>query len=462
MAENDLNKDSGTSNNLQQGLLSAGDIEIVQAVIINQAGQEYDVKLFIGELNIFEDMYRPGMYGNLLVIDANNLSNIIGLIGDEYLRLALVTPTMEALIFKTFKIYSITDRQMISDSGKQSYLLHFCSPEIFIDILSPIYQTWSGKIDDVVSRIYSKHISTSRYGADEPTQLVILGATDNEVKFTSPGWRPFHCINWLASRAVAQGYKNPGYLFYESNKAYYFANVEALMDLAIKDKSIYQWYSYGAFNLNGNEPEELQYMKDIDRDYAKIEEMQVVQNFNQLKNAQNGYLANRLITLDMLSKDYQVYDYDHVSGFDDYKHLENIGGISNSDCAPFSKNALRSPAGMVNFYPRHQYLYNGFKDNVADVIEKTLPRRISTLNELTNFKIEITVPGRTDVEVGAVVGLLYPDASPRDESDKTNLKTDELYTGYYLITAIRHKITLQKHMMILELVKDSLKRRPGA
>jgi hypothetical protein len=30
-----------------------------------------------------------------------------------------------------------------------------------------------------------------------------------------------------------------------------------------------------------------------------------------------------------------------------------------------------------------------------------------------------------------------------------------------MITAIRHKVTLQKHMMIMELVKDSYKKREG-
>ena len=211
---------------------------------------------------------------------------------------------------------------------------------------------------------------------------------------------------------------------------------------------------------SGGDPNEKDYVRDINKDYGKVEEMLVVQNFNGLRNSQNGYLANRLITLDFLTKDYNIYDYDHVSGYEDYKHLENIGGVSNTDCAPFSKQAVHTPAGYINFYPQHRYLYNNFKDNVADKIKDTLPRRISNMNELSNFKIEITVPGRTDIEVGAVVGFLYPGAKPRDETDKTTFNEDILYTGYYLVTAIRHKITLQKHMMILELVKDSLKRRP--
>ena len=33
---------------------------------------------------------------------------------------------------------------------------------------------------------------------------------------------------------------------------------------------------------------------------------------------------------------------------------------------------------------------------------------------------------------------------------------DKFYTGSYLITAIRHKVTLQSHHMIMEIVKDSM------
>jgi tRNA U38,U39,U40 pseudouridine synthase TruA len=83
------------------------------------------------------------------------------------------------------------------------------------------------------------------------------------------------------------------------------------------------------------------------------------------------------------------------------------------------------------------------------------------LHEINNFKIEITVPGRTDIEVGAIINFIYPDARPRDETQKVSEGIDEMYSGYYLVTAIRHKFTLNHHVMILEISKDSLKRKPG-
>jgi hypothetical protein len=76
--------------------------------------------------------------------------------------------------------------------------------------------------------------------------------------------------------------------------------------------------------------------------------------------------------------------------------------------------------------------------------------------ELDNFKLNLVVPGRTDVEVGQMIFLLYPNISPRDQSDKVKDNLDPMYTGAYLITGIRHQITGIKHKMIMEVTKDCL------
>jgi hypothetical protein len=59
------------------------------------------------------------------------------------------------------------------------------------------------------------------------------------------------------------------------------------------------------------------------------------------------------------------------------------------------------------------------------------------------------------MEVGSVVKFIYPIATPLDASDKNKLNYDRILTGNYLVTAIRHKVDLQRHSMVLELVKDS-------
>jgi len=50
----------------------------------------------------------------------------------------------------------------------------------------------------------------------------------------------------------------------------------------------------------------------------------------------------------------------------------------------------------------------------------------------------------------------YPSLGPKDETDKVEVREDRQYSGYYLITAIRHKITKFEHTMSMEIIKDSL------
>lgn len=457
--------------NTPETLQRPGDVDIIEATLI--AGgtsrdvisgtnvDRLDIKQYIGEFNLFEDMFGPGLSGNLLLIDPININELMNLRGDEWIVLKLKTPSIDdqnGLIYKTFKVYSISDRQMISDTGKQSYVLHFCSPESLVDTVSPLYKTYQGKVHEVVTKIFEDNVKHPRNENQPATGLIILGPTDNEVKFTSPGWRPVQCLNWLASKAIGQGYKNPGYLFYESNKSFYFANIEAIIDSAIKSKSVYQKYKFVGKKVNADPSNTDQgFVQNADEEYGKVEDMKVISNFNYFKDLQNGYLANRLFTLDVITKKYNAgHDYDHVTKYQDYKHLENIGGTGNDQCQPFRTDVAHDPAGQLMFYPQHSTLYTDFKNNVSDRIEEIMQPRLSNLNEITNFKIEITVPGRTDIEVGSVIHFYYPSAKPRSAEDKLETMADVKFTGYYLVTAIRHKFTLTSHVMVLEIVKDSL------
>jgi hypothetical protein len=427
----------------------AGDIELQSVAISLPDNKNVDIRSFIGELNLFEDIYATGLYGNILIVDAINLSQVLDLTGDEYLTLKFTTPGTNALIYKTFKVYSITDKMFISDTGKQTFIMHFCSPEVFIDSLTPIYKTYKkAKVHDHAKKVFEQHMAVSRFGGNEFTTLYIVGETDNEIQFTSPGWRPGKILNWLASKAKCRGYNNPNYFFYESNKAFYFANLELLIKATASKDAVYQEYFVTPSKINTSVDAE-RFADDIDKQYRQVINMRVIESYNALKNTQTGYLANRLFTFDVVNKKRAIYDYDHVASWNTYYHL--------GPRAPFPDTVLKSPAGLNQVQMQHESLYTDVKNNVGEQAPKILPIRTSSLAELSNFKIEITVPGRTDVEVGSIVLLHYPDASPKDASDGKLPKDDTLYSGKYLISAIRHQITTISHTMVLELVRDSLR-----
>jgi hypothetical protein len=82
--------------------------------------------------------------------------------------------------------------------------------------------------------------------------------------------------------------------------------------------------------------------------------------------------------------------------------------------------------------------------------------RLSSMLELTNIKMNMTIPGRTDAEVGRILYFEYPSMGGKSEGDTGSSAQDKLYSGYYLITAIHHKVNKLEHQMVMEVIKDSL------
>ena len=192
---------------------------------------------------------------------------------------------------------------------------------------------------------------------------------------------------------------------------------------------------------------------DLNREFFLAKDVEMVESTDYIKNYTNGYLANRLIYLDVYSKEYQLIDYDHVTNYKEQFHTSGAGPTS---LPIFSNDSYRNFATNISFYPKNPKLFEGFENNVNEKMDQIHGNRLSSMLELTNIKMNITVPGRTDVEVGRLLYFNYPALGGKDESDLTTTKQDTLYSGYYFITAIHHKINKNEHTMTMEIIKDSL------
>lgn len=441
----------------QDSLQKAGEVVIESLKLLSVNNTLTDLDEFLIELNLYEDMFTNFMRGEIALSDSRNLIQSLPIIGEEYLLLRFRTPTFPAAIEKTFRVVQITDRKVVRDNNTQTFILHFVSQELIADVLLPIYKSFEGSIDDVAIDIFTNFLMMNREyetNSDESilkeieivTPLKVITETENKVKFVSPGWSPFKCINWLASKAIPKEGKACNFLFFESNKSFYFGSIESIFDFTNKNKSFIGTYTISASNIKeiGN--------NTLNREFFLTESVDMVSTTDHIKNYTNGYLASRLITLDVFNKVYELVDYDHTTEYSNYIHSSGENAIPI-----FAKDSLRNPAASVHFYPVNPKLFNNFSGNISEKITQIYGNRKSSLLELTNLKLNINVPGRTDVEVGSMLRFSYPELGPQDNP---NTKNEDLqYSGYYIITAIRHKITKTdtiEHRMIMEITKDSL------
>jgi hypothetical protein len=442
-----------------------GDIDIKQLYLIpgrTDAPAFIDLKEFLVELNIYESIFTPFVTGNLILSDSLNLGKVLPLLGEELLIVQLLTPNIDEkfAIYKTFKINSLKEKIYTENGSTQVYRLNFSSAEMIADLLSPINSAFTGKPHELVRRIYSDYLATTRNlnvkliktstnntteakleRIDDSSPLTILTETTNLVTFVSPGWSPINCINWLSSKSQAPNNGPNNFLFWETTKGFYFGTFSDVFSEPNK-------FSIGRYTQNtvseGTGTDNLQ------NRVFNIKTSIVKQNFDQVENILKGYTSSRVIDVNLFNKTYTNYDYDHIQGFIfDYPHTNGEQSLPI-----YSADTIRNPNSykVLNYnYPK---LFNSSDNNFSEIFKTIYGNRRSNLLELTNFKKEITIVGRTDIEVGTLIEIdIFEN---KVSGDATMSEKDDLYSGYYLITGINHKVNLSKHFITMEITKDSI------
>ena len=95
-------------------------------------------------------------------------------------------------------------------------------------------------------------------------------------------------------------------------------------------------------------------------------------------------------------------------------------------------------------------------ENYNEKMGEIYGNRLSNLLDLNTLKLNITIYGRTDIEAGRLMNIKFPDISPVASEDKTTEHLDNRYSGTYLITSLHHKINIVKHMISMEVIRDSI------
>ncbi|MGA1047466.1 MAG: hypothetical protein ACO3UU_05615, partial [Minisyncoccia bacterium] len=187
-------------------------------------------------------------------------------------------------------------------------------------------------------------------------------------------------------------------------------------------------------------------------EYFLAKNIVMISAIDNAKNMTTGYLSNRLLTVDFYNKKFDVYDYDYTL---EYKNQYHSADSGEKAIPPFPSNIMRNAASNLSYYPVNSKLYDNVSDNISEKISDIHGNRLSSLMDLNNIKMSIVVPGRTDVEVGRSLYFTYPALGSPGTESRSKWLEDSLYSGYYLITAIHHTVTLKSHYMTMEIIKDS-------
>lgn len=404
-----------------------GETNIDRIQLISHSGKTIDLSRIVLDLTIYEDIFSSTLSGYILVQDANDLVATLPMIGQEQVQIKLNTPTLTTGLDKTFYIYKMN--VVTFNKRSQSYMLYFCSKELIYSANVKVAKAFSGNITDTVNEIFrSPNFLNSN-------STLFVDRTKNDYKFIAPYWSPIETINWLAQRSINSN-GAPNYVFFETSQSFEYVSIDRLIESPVKKKYIFSDIDPNTvYGVDG----------DIDAKYSIVESVDPGIAFDYLKNITSGMLAARLHTLDLTTKNINSSGFDYLDDFNKFNHLDKY---------PLrTEDVTRKKASNVFFIEKNNYIsgsywQQGYKDFFL--------QRNSLLEQLSGAKLNIKVPGRTDIKVGHTIHLTIPKNKQIAGEDID--KPSDYYTGKYLITAIRHQFLNSKHTMEMEIVSDSFSK----
>ena len=472
--------DESADSASEKKLLSPGDVafEVVELQSVN--GDVINLTNFIIELNIYEDIFSNALQGVLLLTDSREVISGLPLVGDEILNLWVRTPGFDEgygqSIKKSFAIYSIKNRILTDDRG-QVFALHFCSLEAMYDNVTQVSKKFEGTTDEVAKEVWTKYFDKVNRGygsiaTDEKTPLVIADAPhETKTAFVANMWSPFKTLNFIAKRSKGKTQKSPSFLFYETCRQFYLTSIDNLIKAQLDNSMIFSEYFYlgkpispltGTADditpVEGFEPTR----PDLGAGFSTVQEIKFDEQIDILKGQENGRFASVTFIYDIMAKDYINWNFDYGYSFPDTVHMENYdveNGVAKfnaeKDNMTYPVEVTRSPFNKQFFRPIHRKVLSD-EENLIDYDPGSyLGARQSILEDISGLRMHITVPGRTDAEVGSLIYFRYPKVGEGIEKEDEDTRWDPFLSGIWMITAIHHKMTPIRHTMILEIAKDS-------
>jgi hypothetical protein len=444
------------------GPIKGGEFELIEAKLILSTGKSVGLKAgTILGLTIKENIFQYSLIGSIAIQDALNLGSFGPIIGQEYLKLKIRTPTIvdkDYIIDFTENALMVTSLKMRQDIGHgvQATILDFVSREFVVNQRSRVRRNLEGSYSTIVEEMLRKDL-------DSKKRLYLEPSAENK-KIIAPNTSPHGIISMASANAVSQKHSDPTYLFFENCHGFNFKTLGHLY--SIKPKLIYSHTPQaGTKYLPNGAP-------DVLKNIQNIESFAITSTPDIIYNNTVGVYSSEMIVHDIVSKSYTKNIYNYTTAFKNERHITDGNKKPYPLVNPLS---LTEDKKNISSFPSKQFLLpttgrtkdtsveDGNNQYVFDsnTWHKTVQQRNSQLGMMqAGLQVTIKVPGNCILGAGDMVGCNLPYHAAF--KTQKNEEFDNIYTGNFLIKALEHNFNFGEgllsgeHTIEMNLYKDSL------
>ena len=425
------------------GIFYPQDFSLQKLNLITSTGKPFELKKIIVEMSYYEDIYSFAVSGSVTVRDAQGFIELLQLSGNEFLEVNFGkiknAPNNDDQIFR---VYKIGRRSPSGNMNNEYYTLYFCSEELFLSEQIKVTKSFGrSKISDIVSNILTETLQV------DPTKINVIENTTGVYNFIVPRLKPLETISWLSTYARPENGVGSDMLFFENRDGFNFRSLQSIYS----DK-VYATYNYQQKNLNINDATDPQQKATTVIDY------EFIKTYDALGDTSSGTYANRLITIDPLTRYYKVTDFDYSEYQSEATSLNgqpvitpsaNRLGITQNQAYDAVTKLLISNANQA----QNQYIQNAPGSVAGDIFAETyIPNRTAQIALANYTLLKIMVPGDPGLSAGRVINFNLYSLKPTDKQKDA----DKFYSGKYLVVAVRHIIDdAGSYITVMEIAKES-------
>ena len=457
----------------------------------------------VQEINIYEDITRPFITGDITVFDATNLFQTIPIGGFERLEMQLMSANTNANYNFTIEtghpqyIYAVQNRKQLSQNS-QAYVMHFCSQEMIRNQTNYISRAEYDAYHVMVAKLLHEDLNSKK--------PLYFEETNSFDKLILPFGTPMQHIDHICRKSKSRDHSSSNFLFFENIHGFHYRSVQSLVNRpdGSPRRNVNGFvYSPKRPHIRDGGDEQIEY------EMTRIMDYEVLRQFDTNKKLIDGAYCSELITHDGLYKRFESRIFNYLNNFSSDPQMGPNSSLpefpfddkgNGLDALP-SRRFFKSATGD-RFHPSSSLTASNFSEPLTEILgdvygdsrslnpkgqgiakfpnvfrSKIKPRISSSLTQnttdeaditqsnesrkstLDDCHLQITVPGFFGYSAGDMIDVEIPRYSGSNPIGSEDI--DPKLSGRYLIKALRHKITMQKsglHVMIMDLRKDGFNK----
>jgi len=443
----------------------------IHSVILKKLNDEsIDITTMLAGLNIYQSIFQPFMKADILLYDAASLHTNFPLVGEETIEINW-SPTIQGTTGAINEVgkdeeetYRLTfcidkvEKQIASAKGTESiYILTLYSVEMLDNVKKRIQAAFNTTYTNAIGLLLENELNMTQNGKKlrGMTDLDQPEASKGSFKFIVPNMKPLDALLWMTKRAVATEYGNGSYfVFFERFDGFYFNTIRQMFKYQLTQslnhnynenypRVIKRYY----YVPNYNEHSISTYGLPVNAQQRILTSLTMNKRYSTFQKILGGYFENELYQIDVYNK--EIISTPSTSDTSPIYNTPNSFNSKQFENSMFTKDSGKGTKTKIKYaIVQDQGDYPSAPNYFSEKYNESL--RMQTA--MAQINITVTALGDTRVQAGDVIEIKLPPAHGFTETSKY----DEYLTGPYLITDIKHAISMGgEYTMVMNLSRDT-------